>query len=375
MYTSMQLYFTWFMYQSLLIVMIILSTSLYLKFNKPCITRQRLIAAFLIIAVLSYELIFVYPSTFVAGIYMFSRMLFVVVLIFSRVEYLRSFLKLVVHVTAFLILISLVFWVLFLLGVPLPHYSTLTNNYYEHTVYYFFILNGDAGQLIPRFAGLFLEPGHLGSMASMLLFLNGVSLRKWQNIVFLIATILSLSLAAYGLLVGGIVLYLITKSKRGYLKIIPYIVGLAGLVVFFTEYNGGDNPVNEKILSRLVFEDGEIAGNNRTSQWFDMQYDKYLESPNTVLGIGREAYNEVLIGTASWKRYFFVRGYVGCILLLVFLFYYLKIFPSKTGGAFLIIYIVCNMIRDYPLDELWLYLVIAFLPVCRYEYDKLLLRK
>ena len=96
-------------------------------------------------------------------------------------------------------------------------------------------------------------------MASMLLFLNGVSLRKWQNIVFLIATILSLSLAAYGLLVGGIVLYLITKSKRGYLKIIPYIVGLAGLVVFFTEYNGGDNPVNEKILSRLVFEDGEIA--------------------------------------------------------------------------------------------------------------------
>lgn len=66
MYTSMQLYFTWFMYQSLLIVMIILSTSLYLKFNKPCITRQRLIAAFLIIAVLSYELIFVYPSTFVA---------------------------------------------------------------------------------------------------------------------------------------------------------------------------------------------------------------------------------------------------------------------------------------------------------------------
>ena len=66
---------------------------------------------------------------------------------------------------------------------------------------------------------------------------------------------------------------------------------------------------------------------------------------------------------------------MGCILLLVFLFYYLKIFPSKTGGAFLIIYIVCNMIRDYPLDELWLYLVIAFLPVCRYEYDKLLLRK
>ena len=161
MYTSMQLYFTWFMYQSLLIVMIILSTSLYLKFNKPCITRQRLIAAFLIIAVLSYELIFVYPSTFVAGIYMFSRMLFVVVLIFSRVEYLRSFLKLVVQVTAFLILISLVFWVLFLLGVPLPHYSTLTNNYYEHTVYYFFILNGDAGHLIPIFPLLFLDPEHL----------------------------------------------------------------------------------------------------------------------------------------------------------------------------------------------------------------------
>ena len=78
---------------------------------------------------------------------------------------------------------------------------------------------------------------------------------------------------------------------------------------------------------RLVFENGEMAGNNRTSVAFDNAYDSYIKSERVFTGMGRDVMAAesgvvgILNGTATWKRYFFLRGYVGCVLLLFFLFY------------------------------------------------------
>lgn len=371
MYNSMQLYITWFIPLSFTMILTLLSSWLYMAYGKFLVTKKRFVASVLITFVFIYEGLMVYPIGVVSSLYLFSRLWFIILLIFSITDNLNCFLKLIINATALLIMLSLVFWVFFLIGIPLPHYSTVTNDYYNHTVYYFFLLNGDENQLVPRFAGLFLEPGHLGSTASMLLFLNGMTMRKWQNVVFLVATILSLSLAAYGLLIGSIALHIMVKTRGGYLKIIPYIIALVAIAVFFMEYKGGDNPVNQKILMRLVFEDGQMSGSNRTSGIFDRQYEKYLGTYDTILGMGRSARENTsttgtLFGTASWKRYFFIHGYIGSALLLIFLFYYLYIFRSKSGFAFLLIYLICNMIRDYPIDELWLYLVLTALPSYRY---------
>lgn len=366
MYNSMQLYITWFLPQTILIIISFLSLIFYLQYNKLYVTKKRLFSAILIFFALLYEGVKIYPVSFISWIQLFSRIILVSVLIFSQFHFLSRALNFIIRVTAILILVSLIFWVMYLIGIPLPHYSVVTNNYYDHSVYYFFLLNN--GSVIPRFAGLFLEPGHVGSTACLLFFLNGVTLKKWENVVFLIAIFLSLSLAAYGLLVGCIGLHLLIKSKKACLKLIPYLVVLVLISIFFSNYNDGDNPVNEKILMRLVFEDGEMAGNNRTSQAFDYAYDRYLKSDRVFTGMGRDVMVSgsrvgVLHGTASWQRYFFLRGYVGCTLLLAFLFYYLYSYPTKRGFAFLIIYLVCNMIRDYPLDELWLYLMVISLPV------------
>lgn len=366
MYSSMQLYFTWFIPQSFLVFVSFISLIFYLPYNKLYITNKRLLSVILISIVLVYEGLKIYPISILSWIQLFSRIILVSVLIFSQYDFLYKALKFITRVTAIIILVSLIFWGIYLIGIPLPHYYVVTNNYYDHSVYYFFLLNN--GSVIPRFAGLFLEPGHVGSTACLLLFLNGVTLKKWENVIFLIAIFLSLSLAAYGLLVGCIGLHLFIKSKRAFLKLIPYLVVLVSAVIFFLNYNGGDNPINEKILMRLVFEDGEMSGNNRTSQAFDNAYDSYIKSKRVYTGMGRdvmaaESSVGILNGTATWKRYFFLRGYVGCVLLLFFLFYYFSAYPTKRGFAFLILYLVCNMIRDYPLDELWLYLMVISLPV------------
>ena len=374
MYYSMQLYFTWLIPQTALILLYFFASFLFVATNKQCVTRNRFVASLLIVSVFLYEGLFVYPNTFGGWIYLLARSILVITLICSSSDYMASLLKLIIRVTAIIILVSLVFWGLFLAGVPLSHYRTETNDFYEHTVYYFFILNGTESQLIPRFASIFLEPGHLGSTSCLLLFLNGITLRKWENAVFIIATLLSLSLAAYGLLIGGIGLYMFANVRYAFLKVLPFIIVLALLVVFFMNYKGGNNPVNEKILMRLVFEDGKMTGSNRTSMAFDAQYDIYVESSETILGKGRDVMaststTTILNGCASWKRYFFLRGYVGSALLLLFLFYYLFSYPTKSGFCFLVLYLVCNAIRDYPLDELWLYLVILALPL--YQRNKL----
>lgn len=366
MYNSMQLYITWLLPQTVLIFISFLSLIFYLQYNKLYVTKKRLFSTILISLALLYEGVTIYPVSFLSWIQLLSRIILVSVLIFSQFHFLSRALKFIIRVTAILILVSLIFWVMYLIGIQLPHYSVVTNNYYDHSVYYFFLLNN--GSVIPRFAGLFLEPGHVGSTACLLFFLNNVTLKKWENIVFLIAIFLSLSLAAYGLLVGCIGLHLLIKSKKACLKLVPYLVVLLLTSIFFSNYNDGDNPINEKILMRLVFEDGKMTGNNRTSQAFDYAYDRYLKSDRVFTGMGRDVMVSgskvgVLHGTASWKKYFFLRGYIGCTLLLTFLFYYLYSYPTKQGFAFLIIYLVCNMIRDYPLDELWLYLMVISLPV------------
>ena len=366
MYNSMQLYITWLLPQTVLIFISFLSLIFYLQYNKLYVTKKRLFSTILISLALLYEGVTIYPVSFLSWIQLLSRIILVSVLIFSQFHFLSRALKFIIRVTAILILVSLIFWVMYLIGIQLPHYSVVTNNYYDHSVYYFFLLNN--GSVIPRFAGLFLEPGHVGSTACLLFFLNNVTLKKWENIVFLIAIFLSLSLAAYGLLVGCIGLHLLIKSKKACLKLVPYLVVLLLTSIYFSNYNDGDNPINEKILMRLVFEDGKMTGNNRTSQAFDYAYDRYLKSDRVFTGMGRDVMVSgskvgVLHGTASWKKYFFLRGYIGCTLLLTFLFYYLYSYPTKQGFAFLIIYLVCNMIRDYPLDELWLYLMVISLPV------------
>lgn len=363
----MQLYFTWFIPQSFLTFISFISLVFYLPYNKLYVTNKRLLSVILISIIFVYEGLKIYPISILSWMQLSSRIILVSVLIFSKYDFLYKALKFIIRVTAIIILVSLIFWVMYLIGVQLPHYFVTTNNYYDHSVYYFFLLNN--GSVIPRFAGLFLEPGHVGSTACLLLFLNGLTLKKWENVIFIIAILLSLSLAAYGLLIGCVGLHLFIKSKKAFLKLIPYLVVLFLLVIFFSNYNGGDNPINEKILMRLVFENGEMAGNNRTSVAFDNAYDSYIKSERVFTGMGRDVMAAesgvvgILNGTATWKRYFFLRGYVGCVLLLFFLFYYFYAYSTKRGFAFLILYLVCNMIRDYPLDELWLYLMVISLPV------------
>ena len=91
----------------------------------------------------------------------------------------NGFFLLFISCTQFIVAIGLFGWILYLFNVSLPHYIDLSDPYYVHTIYYLFNLNGlPEFQIVPRFSGSFLEPGHLGTMCVFLLYINRFNLRK-----------------------------------------------------------------------------------------------------------------------------------------------------------------------------------------------------
>lgn len=329
---------------------------------------------FLIVLIYVYDLLFVIRLSFLGGIILLCSIVCSCSVLLLPYNDKRYLLNLFTKFTSILILISLFGWILFLLKVPLPHYTNTSHPYYIHTIYYLFNLNGYPElQFVPRFAGMFLEPGHLGTMCVFLLYLNNFRLKNILNLGLLLGVLLSLSLAAYGLLVGSIILVLYQKGKTIWITLFASLFITIGILS--TVINNGDNPIYEMIFKRLeVTDDGDIKGNNRTSKVFDYVFDRYLKTDKIWIGYGRESLGRsedgsqsLTIGCATYKRYFFLRGVFGtALIVLLLLIYWWKYRSIRTSG-FLIIYIVANIIRDYPSEPIWLYIYLMALPLLKNE--------
>ena len=332
---------------------------------------------YLIILINVYDLLLVIRLSFLSTLIQFCSIVCassIIILPDRNKEYL---LNLFIKITSVLVLISLSGWILFLLKVPLPHYTNTSHPYYIHTIYYLFNLNGYPElQLIPRFAGMFLEPGHLGTMCVFILYLKRFNLKSFLNIILLLGVLLSFSLAAYGLLVLSIVLILYQNGKKlwiGFFSSIFILIGLLSSMI-----NNGDNALYELIFQRLeVTDDGDIKGNNRTSKTFDYVFDDYLKTDRIWLGYGRDSLGSaedgsksLTIGCATYKRYFFIRGVFGTILILLLLISYWWKYRSVYSTGFLIVYLVANFIRDYPSEPIWLYIYLCALPFLRRERNE-----
>ena len=183
---------------------------------------------------------------------------------------------------AILVGVSLIGWGLYLVGVPLPHYSvgygsdSSMNGYqYYFDNYYFFLLNQDTvfRYIIPRFSAVFLEPGYLGCLMSILLFSDRFQFGKGHriNFIFLVALIMSFSLAGWLLALFAFIMNRLSTQSGRVFWLLFIIVTISFGANFFRDYKNGNNIVNESILMRLEYDkqDSSIAGYNRSSESLD----------------------------------------------------------------------------------------------------------
>lgn len=207
-----------------------------------------------------------------------------------------------------------------------------------------------------RFQSVFDEPGFLGTVCA--LYLAGEKAGRSDfdrySFVLLLSGIATFSLAFY-IILFVFILLLGVKS----LKTLVYGLLVASLVLapffYYTDF------LDMYLLSRLELSDGQISGDNRSTQLLDQAFMAWWNSPSimdVLLGIGYQ--ND---GSSSWKLLFVKGGVAGLVLLLLFyILVFYRFINSKNIAwpflAFLFVFLLSSYQRVPGVSIIYVFLMI-----------------
>ncbi len=200
-----------------------------------------------------------------------SQLIPIICIVCIADEYKEKTLYYITKWYARLILLSLLIYVLTLL-IPIPSFGNIEFaqevDYGFFSNYLFYVksmMNVAEGGFI-RFNGPFLEPGYVGMIGAFLLFANRFDFKKKENKIILISVLLSMSLAGWMLTLIGYILNLFHIGKISISRLVFSLLLVISFIYIGQSYNGGDNMINNEILSRLEYDEEKgFSGNNRNS--------------------------------------------------------------------------------------------------------------
>lgn len=225
------------------------------------------------------------------------------------------------------LLVSVAYYFLFFIGLPLPHSSATPGE--ESRVYdnyfLFVILPNELHSL--RFMSVFLEPGYLGCLLALLLYAGKYKFNRenWYNWIFAIALFFTLSLAGWGLTFLGLFLNYMRRNKlRTITKFFLLIVlgfAVIGSGFYFKSFNNGNNIINESIIERLEYDEnsGTISGYQRTNEALSYYFlYTFLNSDYVWLGVDNP--DDTIEGDAAdWTVFVICYGFIGLAGFILFL--------------------------------------------------------
>lgn len=267
--------------------------------------------------ILSVYLFFVSPSVTFTHFISVAILIIIFYIIFKADgTLLKKTLEVISKSMACILIVSIFGFFLYIIGFSLPYSSvTFGDDLYSFLNYYFFLTSDSSSLiLIPRFQSIFLEPSHMAIAATFLLMTECGNWKRWYNIILLISIIISFSLEAYVLL---LCLYFLNKwiQRKHFIRNLFISISIFILIIigsFF--YNDGDNMFNSLIVMRMEVDDGDLAGNNRTTDYFDAEYESFLNSPDVWLGRDMDG----SFGNSGYKVFIYENGFIGIILLVLF---------------------------------------------------------
>lgn len=267
--------------------------------------------------------------------------------------------------TSLILLISLIGWLLYLVGVPLSNrlVDDYRDGFHHYVDFYIFLLpQKEYLEYIPRFCSVFIEPGQMASVCVLLLLSNLLLKgRKFDIIIFSVAIFFSFSLAGWLVLLFALIVnYLLFKLKNPIMFFLN--VCIIALTMAVTVSNIGNNSaISHYIIERMSYdEDLYITGNNRTNEFFDKKYHDFITSSDAIWGIHNQ-----LIGDKNWTRgnsgykvFIVVNGLFGffCVLLLFLTLF--KLFPSREARLIICSWFVFGMIRSFWTNPYWLIILL-----------------
>ena len=295
-----------------------------------------------------------------------------VVLLLSEEK--ASLVKIFINFYAGVLLFSTIIYVLVILGMPIYSYQVSINDPYYSWGFSnsLFLILPITSFPFPRFQSIFLEPGHLGMISSLMLYMIRYNMRSWQGIIIFLSSLLSMSLAAYMLLFLGMVIYKLSFGNL--LRTITFLLMI--LMTCTMAYNFFPNSYfSQAILLRLEYdEDKGFKGNNRISEDFEYYYNhKFYKTEHVLLGIGGDNISTISGegGNSSYKVFIVQYGILGLVVLSVFFFVIVWYSKSSFVRGLLLLYVASFWQRPYALweVELFLFISIALLAKQNEEYN------
>lgn len=225
-----------------------------------------------------------------------------------------------------------------------------------------------------RFCAFTLEPGYIASFCAYLLYSDKFRMNKFDNIVFLISIIVSLSLAGYCLAALGFFLCKIKNIKTIFIRLVQTFLIVLSLYIVAQYYNDGNNYINEKIFERLELDDEKgIKGNNRVSDDVNDYYNQFLNSSNVLWGYSINKMNKLknslyIWNSAGYKPFLMQYGIVRLILILLFYYLIARNTNNKyySMGYFFIIVLYFTA-TGYVFSMMWLILYLTGIRINSYN--------
>lgn len=294
--------------------------------------------------------------------YIFRHLICTSLVILLLSEEKASLVKIFINLYAGVLLFSTIIYLLVILGMPIYTYQVSINDPYYSWGFRnsLFLILPITSFPFPRFQSIFLEPGHLGMISSLILYIIRYNIRSWQGIIIFLSSLLSMSLAAYMLLFLGMVIYKL--SFGNFLKTITFLLMI--LMTSTMVYNFFPNSYfSQAILLRLEYdEDKGFKGNNRISEDFDYYYNtKFYKTEHVLLGIGGGNIGAISGegGNSSYKVFIVQYGILGLVALSVFFFVIVWYSKSSFVRGLLLLYAASFWQRPYALWEVELFLFIS----------------
>lgn len=217
---------------------------------------------------------------------------------------------------------------------------------------YFFFVQENFGQyyLVPRFCGLYDEPGFIGTIAMVILFTNRYTLnsKQWYNIPILLGGLLSFSFFFYLSTIFYLLLNINIKSTKYYVLITFILLFSIISSVLLDSY------VYQRLIT--IFQSMQLMG-SRESDNFSFFYNSLYIS-DLLFGV---PLNTTLVFSTTYKYIIVVIGAIPLIIfsIVLFLFAKSKLYTSKNLLLFISIPIFVFAQRPFLNNIFYLFLTIV----------------
>lgn len=238
----------------------------------------------------------------------------------------RKALDILTNFLAIIIVFSLPIWLIHVFVTPLPEYSQIDLGWMKAGTtgvtsvimnnYIFFVTNADTAYF--RFYSVFDEPGVLGTLSAFILYGNRYDFTRWQNIVILLGSFFTFSMAFFILTIVGLFIINAKYPKRIILLIMGLIFFGAISLYLLSDFDAFQFAVINRLFGDKSYES---LLDGRTAERVNRIFNKMLLSEDVFLGIGyNQILSEKLVDGSSYKLFVLEYGVLGLIAMIALYF-------------------------------------------------------